>query len=500
VYWLLLSKSWGCRYSAEQHAPEQERPGHDQVPHFSNLMMSRQVIVGWVLAALLIAPLFTLTRDRQGDAPVYRAAALRWLHGEQIYRPTDAAAFSYPPFFVVAYIPFAQLPQPWDRTAWCFCNLMLLGYILWALQQMLGPTIQQEASKKRLATGPAYAVIGLLSTRFLMAPIEYQGHDLIVFALFMTALTSMAADHYGRGGFWTGLAAACKATPLLLMIDFIWQRRWRALALCLLAVILASLLPDVIIANPDRPLWVQSWYDKFLSHIDVANAPQAAGAWTSWNMLNQSLSGTLYRLGTYVDDPTELRWNTSLIALSPRALAIVSAAAKLLVLAAVSYAVWPSSSPNKSLRSREFMVALRGAAVLLGMLLLSPMSSKQHFCVLLVPITVLVLDWFYYGRRPIVTTALALLFTLGMLAGKDVVGASLHKQLNAYGSLTWLTLICLVACCDISRRARHMEHEDLASHSGARGLALYIHTPSPHRFRSNNERSTKPRSSGLTKS
>jgi uncharacterized repeat protein (TIGR03803 family) len=252
-----------------------------------------------------------------------------------------------------------------------------------------------------------------------------------------------------------------------------------------------SVLPDLIVANPDRPVWLHSWYDKFLSHVDVASAPQAAGAWNSWNMLNQSLSGTLYRLGTYVDDPTDYRWNASIVALSPQALAIVSTAAKLVVLLLVSYAVWPPPG-NQLPRHKEFLIAIRGSAIVLGMLLLSPMSSKQHFCVLVLPISVLVVDWLYFGRRQVVTIALALMIFFGMLAGKDVVGASIHKQLNAYGSLTWLTLVCLIACCEVARRARKTPERETQGQVGPQELPHHVQTTS-HRIRANRLRSSAPR-------
>jgi Glycosyltransferase family 87 len=238
----------------------------------------------------------------------------------------------------------------------------------------------------------------------------------------------------------------------LMIVPFIWQRRWKALAACLAVVLIATLLPDLLVANPDHTLWVRSWYDKFLSHIDAANAPQVSGAWTSWNMLNQSLSGTLYRLGTHVDDATEMRWNAALVSLSPRSIALITAAVKVFVLALVSYAVWPTHFRHESPRSKAYLTALQGSAVLLGMLLLSPMSSKQHFCVLIVPISVLVIDWLYFERSPTVGFAIAILFVFGTLAGKDLVGTNAHKQLGAYGSLTWLTLISLIAICDVARR------------------------------------------------
>ena len=105
---------------------------------------------------------------------------------------------------------------------------------------------------------------------------------------------------------------------------------------------------------------------------------------------------------------------------------------------------------------------MEGAAIMCAMLLLSPMSSKQHFCSLLVPIAFCVADYLYRRRSWYVAFALGLVFALGTLAAKDIIGRPLGNQLLAYGSLTICTLSCLLATGFVlisGSRSRHLLHQ-----------------------------------------
>ena len=93
--------------------------------------------------------------------------------------------------------------------------------------------------------------------------------------------------------------------------------------------------------------------------------------------------------------------------------------------------------------------------VLLGMLLLSPMSSKYHFVTLVVPIAFIVADYAYGDRRPGVGVCLMGLFVVGTLTSKGIVGHAAGNWALAYGAITASTLICLGLVASILlRRAR----------------------------------------------
>ena len=73
------------------------------------------------------------------------------------------------------------------------------------------------------------------------------------------------------------------------------------------------------------------------------------------------------------------------------------------------------------------------------------MSSKAHFCILLYPITFCAVDFFYRRRGWMVPAAFLLVFLVGTLSAKDLIGGDLGNRFLAYGSVTACTLACFLA-------------------------------------------------------
>ena len=115
-------------------------------------------------------------------------------------------------------------------------------------------------------------LIAALAGRFMVSPLEYQSHDLIVFALIVLAGYAMARRRDAWAGTWAGLAAACKATPLIFLPLFCWQRRDSAAACFLAALIAATLAPDLLFPPPNGRPWVVHWYETFISKIACRRA------------------------------------------------------------------------------------------------------------------------------------------------------------------------------------------------------------------------------------
>jgi len=403
-------------------------------------------IVIYLIASLVLSAGLACVRHRTGDTHVYRTAAERITRGEQFYRPDDSGAFTYPPFFVLPYLPLTLLPQEPARVVWYFVNFCLLGGIVWMTLRAIWPTIQEGVRRGEPAAWVACSLIALLSARFLISPVEYQSHDLIVYLLVMLAVSAWSAGANGQAGGWAGLAAACKATPLLFLPVFLWQRRFGALVTLTLALVVATLLPDLLFPNPEGKLWSVCWYEQFVSKVDAGSAPEAQGAWASWNFLNQSLSGTLHRFFTPVARQSDIRFDISLGTLDPRTLKLLAIGLKLAIVALLAYVTWPGRLAGMSPPERKFCTLGQGAAVMCAMLLLSPMSSTHHFCMLFAAVSVCVVDFLYRRRDPIVGSMLTVQFLLGTLGAKDIVGGPLKTQLAAYGTVTWLTLGCFLTC------------------------------------------------------
>lgn len=426
-----------------------------------------------ILAGLGIASVLYFLFAKSGDLPYYTKAASRLVAGEQIYRPDDPPAFTYPPFMALPFLPLVPFETNVQRFLWGLANISLLTAIIAILWQTVRPVVNEvDPSLRHRPAGFAIFLIALLATRFVLSPLEYQSNDLLVFLFVMMSLRAAAADRDATAGICAGLATALKATPLLFLPLFVWQRRWKAAAAFLAAVVAATILPDLLFRNPDGQLWAHTWYDKFVAKVGVGTAADAQGAWASWNLLNQSLSGTLYRLTADVHPVIEGRtFAVCLWPLSDPSRRIVTLALQLSIVSLIAVATrrragfhaaddiplsfWErvrvrAEQLARSLRTKApnttdpLRLTGQFGAILCGMLLFSPMSSKQHFCTLLVPITFSVLHFLYRRRDPLVAAGLFFLLFLGPLAAKDILGKRIGDLLQAYGSVTLCTIFCLL--------------------------------------------------------
>ena len=259
-----------------------------------------------------------------------------------------------------------------------------------------------------------------------------------------------ALERYNLMGIWIGLGAAFKATPWLFLPVLMWQRKFLAALTLVTVALVAHLLPDILFPRSLGGSWTSSWYYTFLNSISLDKPVDVAGAWTSWNHLNQSLTATLYRLSTPINTTAGIGISVNLWALEGRQLALVNIAAQLVVIFLVILA---NKRLSKSTGLERFGQV---GAVLCGMLLLSPMSSKSHFAILIVPISFCIVELIRDPRRLIIGIHLGIIFLVSTLTTKDIVGKQLGNEILALGSVTWITLITLIATTYALRRTQNV--------------------------------------------
>jgi len=417
-----------------------------QRPWLLPLCLAIMVLGGWYFGFR------ALKNDR--ELPVYVAGGERLAAGAEIYRrseqpgvPADQKPFTYPPFAALPFVPFARLPATWQAPAWFAVNFVILLLLLRWLHGW-GRRDQPGDGSPRLLW---YWILLLLAgAHHVLSVFANQSHD-----LFVAGAVGLCAAATCRGrataGIWAGLGAAVKATPFLFLGLFVLRGRWLALLLLLLAFAGLSLLPDWLFPRADGRYWLQAWYELVLAGQQVGATAAAEGAWNSHSFLNQSLPGTLTRLCTatastaaFVDP---LMWNAGL---SPAAFRIVSWSAQLAVLALIAWGVLAGAA---ALRRGGGEGALRRtlglgevASIACGMVLLSPQSSKAHFCVWLFPAAFLA-DRALRGRRDVLLwILLGLVLLLATTGAKDLVGTAIGNKLLAYGNVTWCTVLMLLGC------------------------------------------------------
>lgn len=407
-----------------------------------------QMIASVAFLILIVSGFFALTKKNPGEYIVYTRAANRLLQGETFYRTDEISAFPYPPFIVFLGVPFSFLPETIGRFAWYVTNFTVLVTIILLLKRIIQPVLLSPLHQRNPHIFLSLFLIGLLSARHLSSPIENQSHEFFVLLFVVLTLFQLGKNNSPKSGIWVGFAAASKATPLLFLPFFLWQRRFKTAFVMLLVIVGATLSVDLFFQNPDGELWGMSWYHKFASHAAPGKTANAAGAWTDWNILNQSLAGTFFRLTVplpYKPNGNDL-FHANIITLSREQSRWLTLFFQLSVGAIVFFLTLSRKKTGTIPPAEKLFLAVgQGAVVVCGMLLLSPMTSKAHLCLLLLPISYCVTDFVYRQRSYFVGAMLTIVFLTGTLASKGLVGSYLGNRLLGYGFPTWSIFACLFA-------------------------------------------------------
>lgn len=386
---------------------------------------------GLCLAALMavaVAPHAFLSRPADWEL-VYIPAAERFLRGEDIFRD----AFVYPPFAVLTAVPTVQLGVPGQKVAYWLLSgsggtaLLIFGW-------------RMTGGRLSLRHPPREWLIALLGLpAFLGFVFEVTANrqtDLVLGGLAVGGCWFVARGRDVLGGVCVGLAAAAKCTPLLFAPYLFWVGRWRAGVAVLGVAVLANVLPDLLVPPPAGRPRVVEWAERFL--LPFGSKDYKAGQWQAGEWSNHSLAGLAGRLSNSRLIATEPEYTTAARPNRPDPtvvkVAVYTTAVGLMTLTAG--VLWRGGR-----RVEPFGIG----AVFCLMLLLSPMSSKPHFCVLAVPAWAIVRAGVERRRWGL----LALAVLAGMIelpAAKDLVGRQVNAVAMWYGCVPMGTLLVLIGC------------------------------------------------------
>jgi hypothetical protein len=302
------------------------------------------------------------------DFEVYRAAAVRLLHGQgpQLYAPTtnEMMVFKYAPIWAAAWLPLGRLSTHAGGVLWTaigvgclIVTLILSSRLCHRLDLPVSPLL------------PVVAVV--LLTRPLAQEMGNGQANLLWGCLTVGALAALTPPRgagLAAGRLWGAASALAAATllklpTLLFLLYFSLQRAWRLVWRLLLALAGATLLGCLLVA-PRNPLaLLQAW----------ASALMTSGTSYAFMIGNQSLLAFLARFLT--DDG----YGLNLIALPRHAvtwlLAIVGPALLLCL-------GWPASRQR---RSTERLV-YDSAILMIMMTIFSPSCWAATYVTLLFPI------------------------------------------------------------------------------------------------------------------
>lgn len=237
-----------------------------------------QVIIGAIVVASLLNAGWTVVKAMGAgelqDFRVYHQAAQDL---SQHLNPYHAAsyAFIYPPSALSLLWPVSWLPVQWAEMVWTALSLFALALSLKLVANDLKPKPHW-----------LWWVSGVVLS-FWLFPVKFtfgMGQiNLLVLVLIVVAWRQQIHQKSVWAGVWLGLAAALKLFPLLLLIPWMMERRWKSVLVAGVVFVLLH-LPAVLLFSPSVLL------DFYLTQLN--GIPRIGNA----VYYNQAFTGVMARL------------------------------------------------------------------------------------------------------------------------------------------------------------------------------------------------------------
>lgn len=298
---------------------------------------------------------------------------------------------AYPPFFGIAFYPFAHL---WRVTGLGSALFFAVSFVFGLLAVWCASRWVQPDGRGRFGV---FAFMFLLFAPMMLNVMGRSESDLILlFPITAAFLWLTQGRKEFSAGVLLGFAASFKVLPGLFGLYLICTRQWRALGGMIAGGIVFTVLLPVIVFGPTRAWELhRSWFDVVVAPYHTGGAKTVVG--NPYRPSNQSMTAGLNRLlrelpQKAADGETEADFNdranyvVSVFSLPPR---VVSAIVKVLQLAILLSLIFVWGWTAKRIRSpvgRAAAMALVGP----GILLLSEVSLTSHHVYLLLPMAVLI--------------------------------------------------------------------------------------------------------------
>ena len=396
-------------------------------------MCNRKTVIFWLLSFVgtwLGLLLIYGWRENPFMLEVYDYSATTMLQG--ISPEKGAGWMAYPPPLIATYIPFVHFSVLAQKIA-------MLGLMSGIILFIFG-TIQHKLVGERTSKSAVFfwVLLVLLVGRFIASPIENFSNDILVAGLVFFAIRLWSEEKNISGSIAMGVAAALKATPLLFLPYLIFRKSWKSFFVVLLASAAIFWLPDLFFPK-ESGTWGAYWISIVANSLHNPSESGVVGSWSNWNHLNQSLSGTIERLFTHPPVSNKEAVDVCIASFSKEQLGLAIWLGRTTILLLIFAALW--QAPKEDKRIQKFSEC---ALIICGMLLLSPMSSKAHFFLLILPAAIIVRHYVWKNKDIWLTIIFVVVFLYGTMTVKDLIGTKAGHAVLATGSVTWCTLLIML--------------------------------------------------------
>jgi hypothetical protein len=379
-----------------------------------------------------------------------RSAIIRWLpslggldEGEDVY-----TKFNYPnpPIMGMILSPLAKLPPVAAALCWFYLKAGLtLLTLAWVFRLVQGPDQPAPPWAKEATV--------LLSLWPIVGDLTHGNVNLFILFLVVGSLYAFTRERRFLAGVVLALAIACKVTPALFLPYFAWKRSWRTLLGAAAGLLLfLCLIPSAKLGMSKNNELLQSWWRQMVE-------PYLGSNKVTSEYPNQSLPGLVTRLAThnpsfitYVNDQyTPLHYDNWLELEPAVAGWLVKGCMGLFVVVVLTTCRTPTT-PGGWRLAAEFSI------VVLGMLLFSERTWKQHAVTLVLPFAVMLYALARAGirgglRRYVIGCLVlaALLMASASISALDYLDGTartipwhgVSRIAQAYGAYVWAYLVLL---------------------------------------------------------
>jgi hypothetical protein len=352
---------------------------------------------------------------KKTDLTVYLRAAWAVRNGEDLYSVTDEHGwhYHYPPLLASLLVPFAQPPASIDEKPLVpFATVVVLWYILGLacvlgavklLAGTIGPSgVHRDGKYRRwLIYFPLLIMMPALASSLGRGQINE-----LVLLLLVGMMIAAAAGSRFAAGVWLAGAACFKVIPLFLVVYPLWKRDTKWLAGLALGLALGLIVIPSAIIGPSRTVTLyRNWGRHFIQPALVASddSPRNREILGATATDNQSLQGIIHNTWNLdrTTRPTTIAVLTKIVHWFIGGLMTIYT----LVIAARS----ELKNPIKEVLSL--------GALIVPMLLISPVTHLHYFVWLLPVVMAVIASHLAYGQRvrPALLGVLWLVFVTGLL-------------------------------------------------------------------------------------
>jgi alpha-1,2-mannosyltransferase len=358
----------------------------------------------------------------RNDFNVYYHAAREVMGGGDPYQHSlgDWTPYIYPPLLAELILPLALLPLPVASFLWFLINAASILAAAW-MSARLADRNKEPGSPTTAWRAALAGCAVVLVLRFVLDSLNLGQVNGVVAALAVAHVYLYARDRKALSAIALVVAVSIKLTPALLLLYHIAKLRLKFSVACVALLVAVTALSFLPFGSRGTDAFQTFW------NRTVKNEQGYDFAYSG----NQSLRGAIARLAGQSNESTPSHEGESRRS--------GDAATLLISIVLLGFAVFAA------VRSRSELAA--AAPVFCCLVLLSPLSWKAHYVILILPAAHLLFRAKTSGKaRNLIAVTLGLAFLLFNLTSPHVIGLAAAEWADAHSLVLAGALLIFIAC------------------------------------------------------